>query len=535
MTKLLALLLFSWFFIFQLTAKDRILAQVISVEVQNMPIKNILKTIEEIGKVKFSYNPNIIDGNRKVSLSLKQKTIRQGLNIMFNHKVSLKEVGNHILILEKEPEAKSPKLPAKSYYLIKGQVTNKETKQPIPYTSVYDIDSRFSVLTDANGYFEMKIPTTLKTISLYYAKSGYRTNVKLITVTDRPFLDGSEALYEQLEDINKMPSPMVPKKVWIEIEDKTISGELFSMEASTHNENLKYLNQNRWAQLSLIPQLSVKAGKNYQGILYNHFSLNILGGYSKGLKGLEIGGIANVLKENGYGVQLGGVINLVGNNYQGLQMGGISNIVKANYIGLQFAGISNTVRQKFYGIQIAGIVNTVKDDFNGIQFAFAGNNNSGKFNGIQVGGFMNSVQNKMNGIQLSGFSSLAKSGFSGLQISGLINHTASTSYGMQISLIQNVALQKFVGAQITGFMNSAIAGANIFQMAGLLNIANKNNGIQIVGVVNYAKQNNGLQIGLINLSKTNKGLSLGLINFVWDGYHKIEVLANETTMSNIRV
>jgi len=536
MTKKLLSTLIIIFFSLNSVAKDRILDQVISIQFKNTPIKAILNQIETAGKVKFSYNPQLINTDKKISISLHQKTIRYGLTLIFDKKVELKEVSNHILILEKElPKAPSAKPVQKKEILIIGTVTDQETNQPIPFASVYDIDSKHSVLADNNGRFTIKIPYHQSTIKLYYAKSEYRTAVRLIELNQRHKVDGSQGLYQQIEVIDKLPSGEVPKQIWIELEDKTISGELFSMDVSTHYENLKYLNENRWAQVSLIPQLSLNSGNNYSGILYNHFSLNILGGYSKGLKGIEIGGIANVLKKEAVGAQFGGVVNLVGDHFKGLQVSGISNIVKKDYVGIQVGGVSNAVRQNFFGIQTAGIYNTTNQNFGGIQFALIGNKVSGKLFGLQIGGLVNKTQQKMNGIQIAGLTSLAKDGFNGIQCSGLVNHAASTSYGLQLSFVQNVALQKYVGAQITGFMNSAIDGANFFQMAGLLNIAHKNNGLQISGLVNYAKHNNGFQLGLVNLSKTNKGLSIGLVNFVWDGYHKIEVLANETFIANIRI
>ncbi|MFK8037730.1 MAG: hypothetical protein AB8B74_05530 [Crocinitomicaceae bacterium] len=519
---------------FHLKGSDRILDQVISVQLSDTEIKTILKKIETVGKVKFSYNPNLINDQKKVSLTLSRKTIRYGLNLIFENRVRLKEAGAHIVILKKEI---SPTVPsnAPKYRKVSGIVKDKTTNLPIYRASIYDIDSKYSVLTNDKGYFEFQISTTFDEISIYYAKTGYRTNVQIISLNDEVNINGSLALYAQTDNIEKLPTASVPKKVWTEIEDKTISGELFSMDVSTHSENLRAINGNRWGQISLVPKLTLNAGKNYQGILYNHFSLNILGGYSKGLKGLELGGIANVLKENALGLQAAGIINLVGGTFKGIQAAGISNVVKKDFYGLQTSTISNIVRQSFHGIQAAAIINTVRENFWGLQASVIGNSVNGKLTGIQIAGLINTVEKNMSGIQISGFSSMAKSGFYGLQFSGLINHASKTSYGMQISAIQNVALKKFVGAQITGFMNSAIEGANLFQMSGLLNIANKNNGLQLVGIVNYANQNNGLQIGLVNLSKVNKGLSLGLINIVWNGYHKIEAFTNESFIANIRI
>jgi hypothetical protein len=520
-------------------SKDRILDKTISIQLHNTTIKTILKAIEDIGKVKFSYNPDIIDDRKIVSITLKQQTIRYGLNTIFEQKVQLKEVGAHILILEK-PAQKDLKADEgtvqRTHCIISGIVYDNDNKKGIAYASVYDVDSKYSVLTDKNGRFALRVPTSFKTISLYYAKSQYRTNIKLITPTSiNDTLNGSLGLYRQIDSISKLQAPQVPHKIWIDIEDKTISGELFSIPVSAHNENLRYLNENRWAQVSLVPQLTLKAGKNYRGILYNHLSINILGGYSKGLKGLELGGIANVLKDKGYGFQVAGIINLVGSNFSGLQIGGISNIVRGNYYGIQIGGISNTVRQNYYGLQLAGVVNHINGAFNGIQLAIVGNKVESQFTGIQLGGLINFTEKQMNGIQVAGFSNLSKTGFNGLQVAGLINHTTESSFGLQFSVIQNVALHQFIGAQITGIMNSAVEGTNLFQAAGITNIAKKNNGLQVAGLVNYAKQNNGLQIGLVNISKINKGLSLGLVNFVWDGYHKIELLANETAFANIRV
>lgn len=534
MTRVLLISLFFFLSSFQLKASYHILDQVISVRLDDTVIKIILKKIESIGKVKFSYNPDLINDKKKVSLTLNQKTIRYGLNLIFENKVKLKEAGAHIVILKKETSpSTSPIIP--TYRTLSGIVRDNTTNLPIAKASIYDIDSKFSTLTNTNGYFELKIPTSFSEISIYYAKTGYRTNVKVIAIKDKIVINGSSLLHTQTDNIEKLPSATVPNKVWVELEDKTISGELFSMDVSTHNENLRAINGNRWGQVSLVPKLTLNAGKNYQGILYNHFSLNVLGGYSKGLKGLELGGVINILKENALGVQAAGLINLVGGEFKGIQMASIINVVKKDFHGLQVSCISNIARENFYGIQTSAIVNSTSKNFVGIQTSIVGNNVNGKLTGLQIAGLINSVKEHVSGIQIAGFYSISKSGFYGLQLSGLINHTSNTSFGMQMSIVQNVALQKFVGAQITGFMNSAIEGANLFQLAGLLNIANKNNGLQVVGLVNYAKRNNGLQIGLINLSKTNKGLSLGLINIVWDGYHKIETFTNESFIANIRL
>ena len=185
-------------------------------------------------------------------------------------------------------------------------------------------------------------------------------------------------------------------------------------------------------QLSLVPGLSTH-GKRGEHII-NNFSLNVLGGKTGGVSGLEIGGLFNI--NTGYvkSVQLAGLFNLTSSYVEGLQLAGIHNQVAGNTTGLQVGGIDNFVKGSIKGLQLAGIYNHVNENVEGLQFAGIANYARNKVKGMQVAGIAN-FSKVVNGIQVGGIFNYAKK-LHGWQI-GLIN-VADSSDGYSIGLLNFV-------------------------------------------------------------------------------------------------
>ena len=514
-------------------SKTGLLDYVISVDIKDTPIKVILRTIEDLGKVKFSYNPKLIQENKKVNLSIRQKTIRYGLNKIFDGTVRFKEVGNHIVLLENEnKESIKARKKINTHFLFRGRIRDKKTGRPVQSASIYDVDSRLAVLSDKDGNYSLSIPISERVRSLYFSKKGYRKIVLVLKTDEAEELINDIDLVPFEEEIEKM-SPTTTQQIPQTLEDKALSGMLISEEVYSHSENLPEINESRFAQISLVPSLGIGSNLSTNGLITNNFSLNVLAGYSKGVEGLEIGGIANIVKGDVIGLQAGGVSNAVGGEFKGLQAGGVVNLIKGDFYGIQVGGIANVCRTHFTGVQASGILNSVNGYHYGIQLSGIGNDVNGGFKGIQAGGLVNSIQKDLVGIQIGGMANAVKGGFRGIQIGGFTNIVVEDSYGLQISGIQNIARHSLHGGQISGLLNFAKDGVNFFQATGLLNYAHKNFGLQVAGIFNYADVNNGLQIGLVNTSKSGKGISIGLLNFVLEGYHKTEVSTNETTHLNV--
>lgn len=116
----------------------------------------------------------------------------------------------------------------------------------------------------------------------------------------------------------------------------------------------------------------------------------------------------------------------------------------------------------------------------------------------------------------------------GLLLSGIINYSGRSYNSVQVAGVTNVAIDGAVGAQISGLVN--VADNGFLQIGGVVNVAQKIDGVQIAGVINSASELHGVQIAgvgnissegavaaqvgpIFNSAKRVKGVQIGLINY----------------------
>jgi hypothetical protein len=150
----------------------------------------------------------------------------------------------------------------------------------------------------------------------------------------------------------------------------------------------------------------------------------------------------------------------------------------------------------------AGFFNLNADDVTAVQVAGFANTNLSNGHGVQLAGFANTNLGDMNGVQIAGFS----------------NYNNNSSYGVQVAGFGNLQRGNYKGSQFAGATNITTG---------------KISGSQISGVFNYAKRVRGTQIGLINYADSVGGVPIGLFSIVKNGYHKVEVSADEVFPVNL--
>lgn len=466
-------------------AKFLLLDKVITIDIQKTAVKKILNVIEVKGQVKFSYDPDLVDENKIVSLSIKEKTIRYGLSLIFDGTIRFKEVGSHIVLLQNESrEAIKERKKDRDNYIFTGKIFDKRSGKPLVNASVYDVDARFAAKSDQNGLYELVIPKEERVRSLYFKKKDYEAVVIVIAADNPENLVNNILLNPISKNVRKI-EPASVEKVQVPIEERALSGALISEDTYIHSENLDGIEEIRLAQISLVPSVGIGSNLSTNGLITNRVSLNVLAGYSKGVRGVEVGGILNMTKGDVRGAQVAGISNLVGGDVTGGQVAGIASLIQGNFTGAQVSGISGIVKRDFYGVQASGI------------------------------------------------SSIVRGRFEGIQISGISNIAYKSSRGIQVAGISNTVFDTLIGIQGSGIVNFALHGTNYAQVSGIANIADSSKGVQISGIFNRAKVNSGFQLGLINCSKSSTGIALGLFNFVREGYHKTELSANEIFPVNL--
>lgn len=232
-------------------------------------------------------------------------------------------------------------------------------------------------------------------------------------------------------------------------------------------------NNKRKVQFSVVPPISTDGVEAKNNI--NSTSFNLIGGYSKGLEGVEFSGIFNVTEENA----------------DGFQFAGVTNVVLGNTAGFQIAGVVNATMKNVDGAQLSGAVNYV----------------GGNVDGTQLSGNVNVCGGKMRGLQASGNFNLAKDSVKGIQVTGGIN----------------IAMKDVKGVQASGIGNLAMGDVDGVQVSGAVNIAKGTTKGTQIGLINYANGLNGIQFGLVNVvDSIEKGIPIGLLSIVKNGYHRFE-------------
>ena len=442
-------------------AGQGLLSKSISLDVNRQRLDNVLEILSNRGDFYFSYNSKIVKKDSLITLSVHSKTVREILSLLFNNTYEFRESGNYVII-RKAPirmtMITNKVAVEEKVYSVSGYVFDEQSGVAVSEASVYEKKQLASALTDDAGYFKLKL------------KSG-KTSTATITISKEFYEDTSiviEPRHNQELTITMTPVEKEQDKVTIAPEDylvpdsfktrpaadtvsenisppihssnveRTGMGKfLLSTKQKVQSLNLDHFFTTRPFQVSFVPGLG-SHGK-MSGQVVNNFSLNVLGGYTAGTNGMEIGGLFNIDKKEVKYLQAAGVFNVVGGEVHGFQVAGINNTVLDTTYGFQAAGINNLVKGKFAGFQVGGIYNHVADSVKGVQAAGVANFARRKLSGAQFAGVGNVSNKETDGVQIAGVSNYSKK-LRGVQI-GLIN-IADTSEGYSIGLI-NVVIRGY--------------------------------------------------------------------------------------------
>ena len=525
MKKLLTftLLLFSTGLIFAQSRPP--LERIISVKISNERLDNTLKTISNAGNFSFSYNPDEINIDKRVSVNAQNQSVREVLADVFTNAIAFKNRENYIIL------KKISKEPQKDFFVM-GYVSDGETGLKIEKASIYEPITLASTVSNQYGYYRLKLPKDLNNINLLIRKQSYRDerillaskqdkvlNIKLLAIKPLPRIDTIIKLISIKIDslpnkkLDSLPiiQPSTVKIERIEVKDSLIIEPqkfnyreqweitkeklqstqdrflnwLITTKRNIHLDNIQDTIY-RPFQISFLPFV----GTNHylSGNVINNYSFNILSGYSLGVRTLEVGGLLNIVRGKVDGIQGSGFANLVGQDVKGIQVAGFGNLVGRNVYGIQASGFGNMNFGSTSGVQAAGFGNMVFRNFSGIQASGFGNLVLQETkSSIQAAGFENAVIGNGSGVQAAGFGNIVGKDFKGIQVAGTANVVGGTFSGLQVSLF------------------------------------------------NYAKiARNGYQIGLINYAGENNALPIGLLSFVRKGgYKRLEFSTDEVNWLNL--
>ncbi|MCX6227463.1 MAG: STN and carboxypeptidase regulatory-like domain-containing protein [Bacteroidia bacterium] len=410
-------------------AQTNHLEKKISINLNQVKLKDALPKIGESGGFQFSYNSEIIPGDSLVSIHTKDLSVNQILGDLFGPGIRYKVLGNHIILLNDSPIKKVDKRRRNQEYTIRGYIYDAQTGEIISAASIYEVEGMFVSATDSKGFYSLTVPGERENQLLSYSKAGYADTLIIVKPKEQVSLNISLNPKHRKQTENQLSGLPVAG-----LNERTLVKALVPAKTRVAADNIPVIEQ-RWAQLSLFP--FVGSNRFISGLITNRLSLNIFAGYAGGVRGLELGGLLNVVRNEMHGVQISGLGNIVGERSKGIQMSGIFNVDAGSFIGLQAAGFSNVVTDTIRGVQLAGFSNVLRGPMNGTQVSGFSNFTSQNVDGIQAAGFMNVALKANKGLQVAGFLNYARE-VQGLQLS-VFNIADTVSSGLPIGLLSFIA------------------------------------------------------------------------------------------------
>jgi len=144
-----------------------------SINMRNTSVKKVLNMIEGKSEFVFFYYDNVIDVNRRVSISIKDKPVTEILDELFKNTNNTYYISDRQIFITKKKsdieipysqQKKSIVLPKSSQKHVKGIVVDEKTSDPIPGASILVYGSSRGVITDVDGSFDIEVSSTDKLV-----------------------------------------------------------------------------------------------------------------------------------------------------------------------------------------------------------------------------------------------------------------------------------------------------------------------------------------------------------------------------------
>jgi hypothetical protein len=396
---------------------QELLEKRITIRINNLPLDETLQRIGDQGGFSFSYSPDMIDIKGRVSVQANNLSIREILTELFKDNVTFKERRKYIILQKNNSSAEEKEKPEN--FNLNGYIIDNMTGLKLANASIYESATLASTVSNQYGYYKIRLPASKQPIRLevrkedYIAKSIAIPNredaylqIALIPDTLKPLsgiaprhVSRVDSLHHKVEipqfevasstrlAQDTISTPVAPrdyeriKDTYQKVQTQFISA-FASAKQAIHTRNIEDTLY-RPFQASVLPFL----GTNHQlsGNIINDYSVNLIAGYSLGVKKMEVGSILNVVRGNVTGFQLAGISNIVGKNVDGFQYANVLNLTLGNFNGFQGSNLINYTGRNFRGFQVAGAGNVVVDVLEGYQLSAGYNYAHTVRSGHQIG------------------------------------------------------------------------------------------------------------------------------------------------------
>ncbi|MDA3879518.1 MAG: carboxypeptidase-like regulatory domain-containing protein [Prolixibacteraceae bacterium] len=169
-------------------AGEEILMHYVSIKADSITKADLLDTLSARYNIHFSYNPELLKANKRVSINIENMPLYYVLNGLIPDEImAIRSVNTQVIFYptqKQPPESKTNK-----YITISGKIVEEERELPVPYCNITIVGKALGTMSNNNGRFSVLIPDSLVNDTLAFSCMGYQieylpmAQAQLATVT----------------------------------------------------------------------------------------------------------------------------------------------------------------------------------------------------------------------------------------------------------------------------------------------------------------------------------------------------------------
>ena len=169
------IILFFSFLYFSATAQS-VLDRNLNFKAKNEPLVDVLYALTEAAQVNISFSNSILPEDKKVSISVRNKTIRYILTeILINTNLKfILSADNRILLVEKPKPPPSPRL------TINGYLLDSDSGEPLIGAAIQDTITGKGTFSNNYGFYSLTLPSGKRFLKISYL--GYQSRRENLTL-----------------------------------------------------------------------------------------------------------------------------------------------------------------------------------------------------------------------------------------------------------------------------------------------------------------------------------------------------------------
>ena len=173
------------FLTFNLTVANSFSQNKLTLKVQNENVSTVLDEIEAKTDYMFIYQLNVYDFNRKISINVKNESIKEVLDMIFENQLEYEVIDTKVLLKAKEKVFEKEEIIVEEIDLqnrtITGNVTDSDGN-PLPGASVLEVGTSNGTSTDFDGNFTIELEND--TADLQFSFIGFQVQTLAVGSSD---------------------------------------------------------------------------------------------------------------------------------------------------------------------------------------------------------------------------------------------------------------------------------------------------------------------------------------------------------------